>query len=66
LNIEEAFTSYEHVRHRLPTATLKGSCKRLPNLDALADKMDVFLLDAFGVLNIGDTAIKGEPERVAR
>ena len=66
MNIEEAFTSYEHVRHRLPTATLKGSCKRLPNLDALADKMDVFLLDAFGVLNIGDTAIKGVPERVAR
>ena len=66
LNVSEAFTSYERVRHRLPAATSGGSCKRLPNLDALADEVDVFLLDAFGVLNIGDTAIGGVPERVAR
>jgi glycerol 3-phosphatase-2 len=65
LNVTEAFASYERVRHRLPRPTSGGSCKRLPNLDALADEMDVFLLDAFGVLNIGDTAIAGVPERVA-
>ncbi|MFY9209798.1 MAG: HAD-IIA family hydrolase [Aestuariivita sp.] len=34
-------------------------------MDAIADEMDVFLLDAFGVLNIGETAIPGVPERVA-
>jgi glycerol 3-phosphatase-2 len=65
LNVKQAFDSYERVRHRLPTTTSGGACERLANLDALADKMDVFLLDAFGVLNIGDTAIKGVPERVA-
>jgi glycerol 3-phosphatase-2 len=35
------------------------------NLDAIADQFDVFLLDAFGVLNIGETAIPGVVERVA-
>jgi HAD superfamily hydrolase (TIGR01450 family) len=64
LNIEEAFARYEGVRHRLPAVTGGGSCTKLPDLDALADDMDVFLLDAFGVLNIGETAIKGVPERV--
>ena len=66
LNVAEAFASYEHVRHRLPTAKVGTAFRRLPNLDALADEIDVFLLDAFGVLNIGDTAIAGVPERVAR
>jgi glycerol 3-phosphatase-2 len=65
LNTTEAFVSYERVRHRLPTAKSGAACKRLLNLDALADEMDAFLLDAFGVLNIGDTAIEGVPERVA-
>ncbi len=66
MNVAEAFTSYENVRHRLPSAKFGRASKALPNLDALADEIDVFLLDAFGVLNIGDTAIKGVPERVAR
>jgi HAD superfamily hydrolase (TIGR01450 family) len=66
LNAAEVFASYERVRHRLPTAKLGPACKNIPNLDALADEIDVFLLDAFGVLNIGDTAIEGVPERVAR
>lgn len=65
LNFEEAFTSYEQVRHRLPSTKLINSYTNLPNLDALAEHIDVFLLDAFGVLNIGNTAIKGVPERIA-
>lgn len=66
LNLAEAFASYENVRHRLPSAKFGRASKALPNLDALTDEIDVFLLDAFGVLNIGDTAIKGVPERVAQ
>ena len=66
LNVAEAFASYERVRHRLPTAKRAVASKHLPNLDALNDEIDVFLLDAFGVLNIGDTAIEGVPDRVAR
>ncbi len=63
--MEEAFAAYEGVRHRLPPYKGRGAARALPNLDALAEDHDVFLLDAFGVLNIGETAIAGVPERVA-
>lgn len=63
--MQEAFAAYESVRHRLPNPARRGACKALPDLDALKDEFDVFLLDAFGVLNIGETAIAGVPERVA-
>ncbi|MGB1033566.1 MAG: HAD-IIA family hydrolase [Primorskyibacter sp.] len=66
LNTKDAFEAYERVRHRLPAVTRAAACRRCPNLDAIADDMDVFLLDAFGVLNIGETAIPDVPERVAR
>lgn len=63
--MQEAFAGYEAVRHRLPGVGGKGACKHLPNLDAIAEEIDVFLLDAFGVLNIGETAIAGVPARIA-
>lgn len=65
MNMDEAFAAYEAVRHRLPAVQRQAAGLRLANLDAIADEMDVFLLDAFGVLNIGETAIEGVPERVA-
>jgi HAD superfamily hydrolase (TIGR01450 family) len=43
-----------------------GQCLHLSNLEDLIDEIDVFLLDAFGVLNIGNTAIEGVPERVSK
>jgi len=64
--MNEAFAAYENVRHRLPTVTRGGACQRMAHLEAIADQIDVFLLDAFGVLNIGETAIEGVPARVAR
>lgn len=63
--MEEAFAAYEAVRHRLPAVGRNAPCELRANLDAIADEVDVFLLDAFGVLNIGETAIPGVPERVA-
>ncbi|MFL4468474.1 HAD-IIA family hydrolase [Tateyamaria armeniaca] len=66
MNTTEAFDAYERVRHRLPAVQRQGACQRVPNLDALTDDIETFLLDAFGVLNIGETAIDGVPERVAR
>lgn len=66
LNRDEAFAAYEAVRHRLPDVRHHGASLPLPNLDAIADEMDTFLLDAFGVLNIGDTAIAGVPARIRR
>ncbi|MEP4198350.1 MAG: HAD-IIA family hydrolase [Aliishimia sp.] len=66
MNTDEAFEAYENVRHRLPATQRTALCHRVPHLEAIADEIDVFLLDAFGVLNIGETAIEGVPERVAR
>lgn len=65
MNTAEAFAAYEAIRHRLPDAMAAGACRRLDNLEAIADEVDVFFLDAFGVLNIGETAIPGVPDRVA-
>ena len=65
MNMQEAFAAYENVRQRLPATSSEGACVRHPNLDAIAQDFDTFFLDAFGVLNIGDTAIPGAPERVA-
>lgn len=65
LTASEAFRAYEAVRKRLPTpVTSTRSPRRVATLEDLADSFDVFLLDAFGVLNIGETAIPGAPERV--
>jgi glycerol 3-phosphatase-2 len=61
---EWAFRDYEAVRHRLPAPRARIK-HHAANLDAIADQFDVFLLDAFGVLNIGETAIPGVVERVA-
>ncbi len=61
----KAFAAYETVRHRLPNAKPP---RKMPNhvatLEDIADLYDAFFLDAFGVLNIGDTAIPGVIERV--
>lgn len=63
----EAFSAYEAVRHRLPVvASGDQSYRRADTLEDIADEFDVFFLDAFGVLNIGETAIPETPERVAR
>jgi glycerol 3-phosphatase-2 len=62
---DQAFSAYEAVRYRLPATRGNPTSRHLPNLDAIADHVDVFFLDAFGVLNIGETAIPGVPERVA-
>ncbi|WP_189639424.1 HAD-IIA family hydrolase [Paramylibacter ulvae] len=63
--MKEAFVAYENVRHRLPQVCSQGRCVTCPDLDAIADDFDTFFLDAFGVLNIGETAISGVPECVA-
>ncbi|MCB1341323.1 MAG: TIGR01459 family HAD-type hydrolase [Pseudooceanicola sp.] len=65
LTPEDAFAAYEAVRARLPDASRPGACVRAGSLDDLAGDFDVFLLDAFGVLNIGETAIPGVVDRIA-
>jgi len=61
----EIFTLYQAARPRLPAPPRRGAARRLSDLGALADRFDLFLLDAFGVLNIGEAAIPGAVQRIA-
>ncbi len=65
MTAQEALAAYERARHRLPSPGEISTSQMARDLSELADLFDVFLLDAFGVLNIGETAIEGTPERVA-
>lgn len=66
ITAHEAFGAYEAVRHRLPpTRPQSETYRRIATLAEIEDEFDVFLLDAFGVLNIGEAAIPGTVERVA-
>lgn len=66
ITAEDALAAYEAARHRLPNVLPNNRSPRVAeSLADLADDFDAFFLDAFGVLNIGETAIPGVPERVA-
>ena len=56
---EDAFMYYEHVRSRLPTAQFPQHFATAPDLLQIAEHFDVFVFDAYGVLNIGATPIAG-------
>jgi glycerol 3-phosphatase-2 len=60
----EAFARYEAIRHRLPRVCLPTHTEALRSLEDVADHVDGFLLDAFGVLNIGDRAVAGAVARM--
>lgn len=62
----EAFAAYEAIRPLLPQARFDGQPQPIRDLDAVLDRYDAFVLDAFGVLNIGETPIPGAVERIAR
>jgi HAD superfamily hydrolase (TIGR01450 family) len=65
ISTADAFAIYEGVRHRLPdVAGPVHPFKYAATLEQIADGFDVFLLDAFGVLNIGEIAIPGTKERI--
>jgi len=60
-----AFQAYEAVRHRLPAPRTADTSRSVNGLLDLCDEIDVFLLDAFGVLNVGEEAIPGAPACIA-
>lgn len=60
-----AFAAYEAVRHRLPAASFAPAPEAAAHLGEIADRFDAILLDAYGVLNVGEAPIPGVPERVA-
>lgn len=59
-----AFARYEAIRPRLPIARYPARSLHLPSLEEVADHVDGFLLDAFGVLNVGETPIPGAVARL--
>jgi len=59
-----AIKRYTEIAHRLPDPVNPTSVKHIENLYELVDEVDVFVLDGFGVLNIGETTIPGAAERV--
>lgn len=56
---QEAFDRYAAVRHRMPTAVFPHRTQDCSGLVEIADHFDAFVLDSFGVLNVGETAITG-------
>jgi len=60
-----ACARYAAIRDRLPAAHFPDAAKRVADLAAVADLFDAFVLDGFGVLNIGEAAIPGAPARMA-
>jgi HAD superfamily hydrolase (TIGR01450 family) len=66
ITLDHAFDAYEAARPRLPRSVPRARAPEgLATLAPLADRFDTFLLDAFGVLNIGEGPIPGAVDRVA-
>lgn len=64
-DVDWAFDQYEAVRATLPSASFPAAPEKIDGIETLVERFDTVLLDAFGVLNIGDTAIPGAPEFIA-
>jgi len=64
LDAAAACDRYEAVRDRLPSAAFPAAAAQAENLAALADRFDAFVLDGFGVLNVGDGAVRGAADRM--
>lgn len=56
---QDAFDRYEAVRQRMPAAHFPVRTQDCSGLVEIADHFDAFVLDSFGVLNVGDVAIAG-------
>lgn len=65
IDVEWAFRRYEAVRPRLPATDFPRKSLMVRTLSDVADRYDAFVLDAFGVLNVGEVAIPGAVERMA-
>ncbi|MFP3978943.1 HAD-IIA family hydrolase [Marinobacter sp. KMM 10035] len=59
-----AFEAYQRIRFRLPELVSESvTPQQVPSLEAISDRFDGFIFDAFGVLNAGNNAL---PTAVAR
>ena len=56
---------YETIRARLPAMVGRGAMREISTILDIADQIDAFVFDAFGVLNLGDRLIAGADGRLA-
>jgi glycerol-1-phosphatase len=66
ITFERAWREYRHAEVRLPTKPPPVKPERVAGIDALRDRFDLLILDAWGVLNLGDTPIPRARHAVAR
>lgn len=64
MNATEAIARYREIAPRLPNANFPDSSIHAANLSAIAEHVDAFVLDGFGVLNVGADAVPGARERL--
>ncbi len=61
-----AIERYTQLAHRMPAPVNPTTSQNVAHLGELSDEFDVFVLDGFGVLNVGDTTVPGAVERVIK
>lgn len=66
LSFAEAWRAYRRAEIRLPAKPPVVAPRRIADAAAIADRFDLFVLDAWGVLNIADQPIAGAAAAVAR
>jgi HAD superfamily hydrolase (TIGR01450 family) len=59
LDTSSVFQKYESLRPRLPDFKCSNATIEIKSILEIASKVDVFVFDAFGVLNIGEKLIPG-------
>ncbi|MDG1407253.1 MAG: HAD hydrolase-like protein [Octadecabacter sp.] len=61
---QSIFDRYEEVRSRFPDVSARKASLNITSLLDIADQVDAFVFDAFGVLNVGETMIPGADIRL--
>lgn len=64
LTTQQIFDRYEEIRTRLPAVTTQPDTAEIRSLLDIAEQVDAFVFDAFGVLNVGETLIPGADTRL--
>lgn len=60
----QAIERYTAVAHRMPAPVNPESTQSVAHLGELVDEIDAFVLDGYGVLNVGGDTVPGAVERV--
>ena len=64
LTTQSIFDRYQEVRARFPQVSAREDSVEIRSLLDIADSIDAFVFDAFGVLNVGETMIPGADKRL--